>query len=103
MRLLTCVDEVLTLREVCQACEKAPRAPASGASIVGVFNEVLQVNLFWMILSPWMLWMFLEELLPHTRSRRRSAGCLGRLLQFMDRSFRPSVLRPDGCGWGMGE
>ena len=45
MHLLTCVDEVCARREVCQAFEKAPHAPAGGTSTVAMFNERLQVGL----------------------------------------------------------
>ena len=42
MQLIACADEV------CQAFDKAPRAPVAGTSTVAVFNEKLQVDLpFW--------------------------------------------------------
>ena len=42
---LTCVDEVLAQRDVRQAFEKAPRAPAAGASTAALFNEKLRLDL----------------------------------------------------------
>ena len=44
MHLLTCVDEELARCEVCQAFEKAPHAPAAGASTVAVSKGKLQVD-----------------------------------------------------------
>ena len=41
----TCVDEVLEQRGVCRAFDKAPHAPAAGASTAAAFNEKLQADL----------------------------------------------------------
>ena len=49
MHLPACVDEMLAQREVCQAFEKAPRAPLAGTSAVAAFNEKLQVDLLLLV------------------------------------------------------
>ena len=41
MHLLTYVDEVLELREVCRPFDKAPHAPGAGDSTDPVYNEKL--------------------------------------------------------------
>ena len=46
--LPTCVDEFLARCEVCQAFEKAPRAPVAETSTVATFNEKLQADLLFL-------------------------------------------------------
>ena len=48
MHLPTCVDEALARCEVCQAFERAPRAPAAGISTVATLNGKLQAGLLFL-------------------------------------------------------
>ena len=82
MHRLACVDEELARCEACQAFGKAPHA--GGSSFLGrhhrpaCYGRLLQVHPL------------------HTRPREESRESLGRLLQYLDWSFRPPVLHPDG-------
>ena len=46
--LIRHVDEVAAQRGACKAFEKAPHIPISGTSAVSMFNERLQVDLFFL-------------------------------------------------------
>ena len=102
MHLLTCVDEELRQCEVCQDFEKAPHAPVAGTSTGAVFAR-WWISLARLISSPRMLRTSSPSTPPSYRLARKSPGGLGRLLQFADWKSWPSILRPDGCGWGMEE
>ena len=87
MHLPTCVDEVLTQCDVCQAFEKAPDAPVARTSTVAASNANLRVGI---LVSGDIITLHVLGVLP-----KNSPGGLGCLLGFADWSFRPSVLHPD--------
>ena len=103
MRLLASADGVLARREVCQAFEDAPDAPAAGPSTVATFNEKLKGGS--LVLGQHncssRYGRVLQELPPQSGSRQEPSGGLGRLLQLTDWDFRPSLEHPVGWRWGM--
>ena len=48
MHLLTCVNEKLAQRGVCQAFAEAPHIPASGASTAAMLREKLEADLLFL-------------------------------------------------------